>query len=81
MHDLFKLHTSHYTQGRPQDLGGGARILFRFWNLHVAMLGGFGGMLPRESFFKTVQFGAFFIKKIPFFKIKNKYFKHTLAMG
>ena len=24
-----------------------------------ALLGGFGGMLPRENFFKTVQFGAF----------------------
>ena len=27
--------------------------------LPCALLGGFGGMLPREVFFKTVQFGAF----------------------
>ena len=48
------------TQGRPQDLGGGGQeFFFRFGNLHVAKLGGFGGMFPRENFVKTVQFGAF----------------------
>ena len=59
------------TQGRPQDLGGGAKnFFFRFGNLHVAkrhaahgeamrIARGFGGMLPRENFVKTVQFGAF----------------------
>ena len=47
-------------QGRSQDLGGGARIFFfRFGNLHVALLGGFEGMPPRENLFKMVQFGAF----------------------
>ena len=33
------------------------------WRSHAhspcALLGGFGGLLPRETFFKTVQFGAF----------------------
>ena len=59
------------TQGRPQDLGGGAKnAFFRFGNLHVAkrhaahgkamrIARGFGGMHPRENFVKTVQFGAF----------------------
>ena len=76
-----------FTQGRPQDLaGGGPRIFFlRFGNLHVAkpcaLLGGFGGMPPRENFFKMVQFGAFWcifrsdfvfkkISKITIFYIK-----------
>ena len=59
-------------QGRPQDLGGGGQEIF-FSDLGICMsqsdmlrmakpsavLGGFGGMLPREFFFKTVQFGAF----------------------
>ena len=60
-------------QGRPQDLGrrGGKNLIFsdlgicmsRSDMLRMAkpctMLGGFGGMLPREKNFKTVQFGAF----------------------
>ena len=56
-------------QGRPQDLagGGGPRIFFlqiSIGNLHVAkpcaLLGGFGGMFPREIFFKMVRFGVYF---------------------
>ena len=60
------------TQGRPQDLGGGGPRIF-FLDLGIcmsrsdmlrmakpcALLGGFGGMLPRENLVKTVQFGAF----------------------
>ena len=60
------------TQGRPQDLGGGGPRIF-FSDLGIcmsrsdmlrmakpcALLGGFGGMLSRENFVKTVQFGAF----------------------
>ena len=60
-------------QGRPQDLGGGGgqEIFFSDWGICMsqsdmlrmaspcALLGGFGGMLPREKIFKTVQFGAF----------------------
>ena len=57
----------HFNQGRPQDLvGGGAKnFFFQIWELACreatccALLGGFGGMLPREFFFETVQFGAF----------------------
>ena len=59
-------------QGRSQDLAGGAKRLF-ISDLGIcmslrdmlrmakpcALLGGFGGMLPREIFFKMVQFGAF----------------------
>ena len=48
------------TQGRLQDLvwGGGVRIFFQIWEA-MRIARGFGGMLPREIFFKTVQFGAF----------------------
>ena len=53
-------------QGRPQDLageGGGEDIFFfRFLNLHVASLGGFGGMFPQENIFKwcnLVRFGEY----------------------
>ena len=48
-----------YTQGRPQDLGGGAKFFFSDLGICMSLLGGFGGMLPREIFFKTMQFGAF----------------------
>ena len=64
--------------------GGRPRIFFfRFGNLHVAKLWGFGGMLPRENFLKwchLVRFGVYFDhilslknykKKLPFFYIKK----------
>ena len=56
-----------------------------------ALLGGFGGMLPRENFLKRcnlVHFRVYFhqILYLFFFKdylfyIKNNYFRYTLAMG
>ena len=51
------IHNLLCDQGRPQDLGGGGKnFFFRFGTLHVAkpcaLLGGFGGMLPRENFLK-----------------------------
>ena len=57
--------TLEYHQGRPQDLGGGGpRIFFlRFGNLPCALLGGFGGMFPRENFLKRcnlVRFRVYF---------------------
>ena len=67
-------------QGRPQDLGGGGgkNIFFRIGNLHVILLKGFGGMLPRQNFLKRcnlVRFrvyfdkilSIFFFQKLPFF--------------
>ena len=69
-------------QGRPQDLGGGGAKNF-FSDLEIcmslspiALLGGFGGMLPREDFFEwcnLVRFrvyfdqilSLFFLKKLP----------------
>ena len=80
-------------QGRPQDLGGGGarNFFFRFGNLHVALLGGFGGMLPRENFLKwcnLVRFRVYFdqilslfFSKNAIFYIKNKYFRYTFVMG
>ena len=84
-------------QGRPQDLGGGGGQEFffvRFGNLHVApcaLLGGFGGMLPRENFLKRcnlVRFRVYFYQilslffsKNAIFYIKNKYFRYTFVMG
>ena len=89
--------------GDPQSTGaspgfrrGGARIFFfRFGNLHVAkpcaLLGGFGGMLPRENFLKRcnlVRFRVYFdqilsifFSKNTIFYIKNKYFRYTFVMG
>ena len=76
-------NTTHKNQGRPQDLaGGGPRIFFfRFVNLHVAkpcaMLGGFGGMLPRENFLKwchLVRFGVYFDQILSLKNFKNYYF-------
>ena len=73
-------------QGRPQDLAGGGwpRIFFfRFGNLHVAkrhaLLGGFGGMPPRENFLKwcnLVRFGAFWCVLVRF----GVYFDHILSL-
>ena len=56
-----------------------------------ALLGGFGGMLPREIFLKRchlVRFrvyfdqilSLFFLKNAIFY-IKNKYFRYTFVMG
>ena len=69
--------TAHYIQGRPQDLagGGGARILF-FSDLakSCALLGGFGGMPPREIFLKwcnLVRFGVYFDQILSLKNFKN----------
>ena len=55
------------------------------------LLGGFGGMLPREIFLKRcnlVRFRVYFAQilslfflKITIFYIKKLYFRYTLAMG
>ena len=52
--------------------GGGPRIFFQIWK-PCALLGGFGGMPPRENFFKwcnLVRFGVYFdqILSLNFFK-------------
>ena len=63
-------------QGRPQDLAGGAKNFFQIWKFacRKALLGGFGGMLPRENFSKwcnLVRFCVYFVfkkfQKLPFF--------------
>ena len=56
-----------------------------------ALLGGFGGMLPRENFLKRcnlVRFRVYFdqilslfFSKNAIFYIKNKYFRYTFVMG
>ena len=56
-----------------------------------ALLGGFGGMLPREIFLKRcnlvrfrvyfVQILSLFFSKNAIFYIKNKYFRYTFVMG
>ena len=75
--------------------GGAKKFFFRFGNLHVAkpcaLLGGFGGMLPRENFLKRcnlVRFRVYFdqilslfFSKNAIFYIKNKYFRYTFVMG
>ena len=62
----------HVVRGVPRIWEGGGQEFF-FSDLGIcmsrsdmlrmakpcALLGGFGGMLPREKIFKTVQFGAF----------------------
>ena len=91
-------------QGRPQDLGGGGQEFF-FSDLGIcmsrsdmlrmakpcALLGGFGGMPPREIFLKRcnlVRFRVYFdqilslfFSKNAIFYIKNKYFRYTFVMG
>ena len=85
-------------QGRPQDLGGGGAKNFFCSDLGIcmsrsdmlrmakpcALLGEFGGMLPREIFLKRcnlVRFRVYFdqilslfFSKNAIFYIKNKYF-------
>ena len=80
------------SEERPQDLGGGGgqEFFFRFENLHVARLGGFGGMLPGENYLKRcnlVRFRVYFdpilslfFSKNTIFYIKNKYFRYTFVM-
>ena len=46
-------------QGRPQDLGGGARIFFQLWEFACREARGVLGHAPPRIFFKTMQFGAF----------------------
>ena len=78
------------TQGRPQDLGGGGPRFF-FTDLGIcmsrsdmlrmakpcALLGGFGGMLPRENFLKRcnlVRFRVYFDQILSLFFSKKSHF-------
>ena len=77
-------------QGRPQDLGGGGQEIF-FSDLGMcmsrsdmlrmakpcALLGGFGGMPPRENFLKhcnLVRFRVYFDQILSLFFSKNAIF-------
>ena len=77
-------------QGRPQDLGGGGQEFF-FLDLGICMsqsdmlrmakpcavLGGFGGMLPREIFLKRcnlVRFRVYFDQILSLFFSKKCHF-------
>ena len=77
-------------QGRPQDLGGGGPRIF-FSDLGIcmsrsdmlrmakpcALLGGFGGMLPRENFLKRcnlVRFRVYFDQILSLFFSKKCHF-------
>ena len=89
--------STNNTQGRPQDLGGGGprNYFFQIWEFAsseaMRILGGFGGMLPRENFLKRcnlVRFRVYFdqilslfFSKNAIFYIKNKYFRYTFVMG
>ena len=83
--------------------GGGQEIIFSDFGICMsrsdmlrmakpcALLGGFGGMLPRENFLKRcnlVRFRVYFdqilslfFSKNAIFYIKNKYFRYTFVMG
>ena len=60
--------------------GGGPRIFFfQIWNFacREALLGGFGGMLPRENFLKRcnlVRFRVYFDQILYLFFFKNYHF-------
>ena len=72
-------------QGRPQDLAGGRprNFFFRFENLlrdmlrmvkPCALVGGFGGMHPRENILKwcnLVSFGVYFDQILSLKNFKN----------
>ena len=77
-----------FKQGRPQDLAGGGAKKFFFSDLEIcmslsnmlrmakpcALLGGFGGMPPREIFLKwcnLVRFGVYFDQIL---SLKNYHF-------
>ena len=78
-------------QGRPQDLAGGEAKNFFFSDLEIcmsrsdmlrmakpcALLGGSGGMPPRENFFKwcnLVRFGVYFDQILSLKNFKNYHF-------
>ena len=78
-------------QGRPQDLGGGGGQEIFFSDLGIcmsqsdilrmakpcALLGGFGGMLPRENFLKRcnlVRFRVYFDQILSLFFSKKCHF-------
>ena len=57
--------------------GGPRNYFFRFGNLHVAKLGGFGGMPPRKNFLKwcnLVRFGVYFDHILSLKNFKNYHF-------
>ena len=73
--------------------GGAKKSFFQIWEFacRMSLLGGFGGMLPRENFLKRcnlVRFRVYFdqilslfFSKNAIFYIKNKYFRYTFVMG
>ena len=70
-------------QGRPQDLaGGGPRIFFSDLEICMsrtpcALLGGFGGMPPRENFLKwcnLMRFGVYFDQILSLKNFNNYHF-------
>ena len=76
-------------QGRPQVLaGGGPRFFFQIWKYAcriatcahgeaMSFARGFGGMLPREFFFKwcnLVRFGVYFDQILSLKNFKNYHF-------
>ena len=93
-----------HSRGVPRIWEGGGQEIF-FSDLGIcmsrsdmlrmakpcALLGGFGGMLPREIFLKRcnlVRFRVYFdqilslfFSKNAIFYIKNKYFRYTFVMG
>ena len=76
--------------GVPRIWEGGGQEFF-FSDSPCTLLGGFGGMLPRENFLKRcnlVRFRVYFdqilslfFSKNAIFYIKNKYFRYTFVMG
>ena len=79
------------TQGRPQDLAEGGGQEFFFSDLEIcmsrsymlrmakpyALVGGFGGMPPRENFLKLcnlVRFGVYFDQILSLTNFKNYHF-------
>ena len=94
LHDMFEIKVMPY-RGVPRiwEGGGGQEFFFQIWEFAkpCALLGGFGGMLPREIFLKRcnlVRFRVYFAQilslfflKITIFYIKKLYFRYTLAMG
>ena len=84
---LISIHRLIKYQGRPQDLAGGGKKFFSS-DLEIcmsqsdmlrmskpcALLGVFGGMLPRENFFKMVRFGVYFDQILSLKNFNNYHF-------
>ena len=72
---MFKVELSGASPGFGR--GGAKNFFFQIWKFACRLIGGFGGMLPREIFFKwcnLVRFGVYFDQILSLKNFKNYHF-------